>query len=95
MDCDICDVCDYVAGDLYKYRTKKLCYDCLIEYQSILEKDDYNPFYLAFKRGWESVEQENNYNPIPIPKWIEEDYKLLYQNALEEWRQTDVDQRFG
>lgn len=77
-----CDICEFGEGNLYSYKRRDLCYDCLMEYQAIFENEDHNPFFLAFKRGWETQEKEGGYEPAPIPKWIEEDYKLLFKNHL-------------
>jgi hypothetical protein len=77
-----CSICNAKSKNNAIYRRKFLCPECANEYKSIFDgwmskKQLKKRCKEAFKKGWQSVEIENNLSPIPIPPEVLKYYQKL------------------
>ena len=71
------------------FRDIEMCHDCACEYSAIFDgfqgrRKKSNPLFESFKKGWESEEEENNLQRLPIPPVILEYYNELLKEFEKE-----------
>ena len=56
------------------------------------EDSSKNEAFNAFKRGWESYEEENNLEKIPIPEGMKKLYEDAYEGSKAYWENIRIDE---